>query len=401
MTVNAIISFSVFASSALASYAETNFLPQVLHSVGEEPMGVVVADISRDGRLDIVTANRDDRSVTVLYGQPSGGQGGRRDFATGTRPQVVAISDFTNDGWPDLAVGGGGSRNNRVEMLRGTGGGAFSLTDSYVVGVGPSSIVAEDLNGDGVEDLAVADFYDTRGIVSVMLGKPNGTFFPAQHYDVGGRYPDTIVTGDFTRDGITDLAVSRVADVGPGSVALLPGLGDGRFAAPQQFAAGNHPRGMTVADFNGDHLPDVAAANYGSGDVTVLYGQAEGGFGPPQAFGTGDAPYDVVAGDFNVDGLPDLAVAVLSEKAVQLLYGQSGGGFASGDAYAVGIWCWDMAAADLDGNGGLDLVVSNAGNDTVSILYNTVPEPGAVALLALGGLAVMRRRRQLGSALKI
>jgi len=173
---------------------------------------------------------------------------------------------------------------------------------------------------------------------------------------------------------------------------LLVGGPGATFGAPHQFAAGNHPRGITTADFNGDGWADIATANWGSLDVTVLYGLPGGDFSAPEAYLLGTSPYDIVAGDFNLDTFQDLAVTGLGTKSVFMLYGKSTGSFTlDSTSYPVGGWCWYVNAADLDNNGGLDLVVSNGMDDTVSVLYNTIPEPATLALLAVG-LAVLRRR---------
>jgi streptogramin lyase len=48
------------------------------------------------------------------------------------------------------------------------------------------------------------------------------------------------------------------------------------FAPAQNYAVGNHPQGLGVADFNGDGRLDLAVGNRDGGDITVLYGLAGG-----------------------------------------------------------------------------------------------------------------------------
>jgi hypothetical protein len=73
--------------------------------------------------------------------------------------------------------------------------------------------------------------------------------------------------GDFNGDGAQDLAV---ANVNSNNVSVLLGNGDGSFQGVQNFGAGSGPKSVAVADFNGDGLPDLAVANYGSNSVSVL-----------------------------------------------------------------------------------------------------------------------------------
>jgi hypothetical protein len=61
---------------------------------------------------------------------------------------------------------------------------------------------------------------------------------------------------------------------------------------------------VTVADFNGDNLLDIASGNYAS--VSVLLGRGDGTFNTATNYWVGGAR--VAACDFNKDGMPDLAI---------------------------------------------------------------------------------------------
>jgi hypothetical protein len=83
--------------------------------------------------------------------------------------------------------------------------------------------------------------------------------------------PSSIAVGDFTGDGIPDLALAN----GNGSsdnVAILQGDGSGGFtnAANSPFPANGNPTHVVVGDFNGDGQPDLAIANPFQGTVTEL-----------------------------------------------------------------------------------------------------------------------------------
>ena len=86
---------------------------------------------------------------------------GRRDFDAGRNPYSVAVSDFNGDGLQDLAVANNRSRN--VSVLLGNGDGSFGPAQNLAVGNGPESVAVGDFNGDGVKDLAVANNLDPTG----------------------------------------------------------------------------------------------------------------------------------------------------------------------------------------------------------------------------------------------
>ena len=82
---------------------------------------------------------------------------------------------------------------------------------------------AADLNGDGEQDLAVANLMSDD--ISVLLGKSDGSFHTGLVYGAGDG-PHAVVAGDLDRDGLPDLATINVyAD----SAALFTRPGRGRF----------------------------------------------------------------------------------------------------------------------------------------------------------------------------
>ncbi|MDE5072314.1 MAG: VCBS repeat-containing protein, partial [Trichodesmium sp. St5_bin8] len=78
------------------------------------------------------------------------------DFPVGDEPQSLAVEDFNGDGIPDLAVANYSSDN--VSVLSGKGDGTFGSPTNFLVGDSPSSVAVEDFNGDGIPDLAVANY---------------------------------------------------------------------------------------------------------------------------------------------------------------------------------------------------------------------------------------------------
>ena len=94
--------------------------------------------------------------------------------------------------------------------------------------------------------------------MSILLGNGDGTFQNQVTYAVGS-YPVALVTGDFTGDGRTDLAVANFDD---NDVSILLGNGDGTFQNQVTYAVGSCPRALVTGDFTGDGRTDLAVANY-------------------------------------------------------------------------------------------------------------------------------------------
>src|SRR5205823_28018 len=103
------------------------------------------------------------------------------------------------------------SGSNNVSVLLGNGDGTFQPALAFAVGGGPRSFAVGDFNGDGKPDLAVANKGSSpvgAGSVSMLLGNGDGTFQPARTFQLS-RAPGSIAVGDFNGDGKQDLAIAN------------------------------------------------------------------------------------------------------------------------------------------------------------------------------------------------
>jgi hypothetical protein len=282
-------------------------------ATGEGPSALAVGDFNADGQLDLAVINSSDNTVSILLGNGDGTFLPRLDFATGRGPWAVIAHDLNADGRLDLAVTN--SVDGNVSVLLGNGDGTFAPRVNYPAGPGAAGIVAADFNGDGKLDLAVADAntptsFRDRGRVSILLGNGDGTFRSPLDASTGSLRPFDVVAGDFDGDGKTDLAV--VTSLGTrGFVSILRGKGDGTFDFTNSYSTGRFSIAILAADFNLDGKLDVAVVNLGSNTVTILKGKGNGTFDSQSHYGTGVGPIAIAAGDFNGDNAPDLAVVNL------------------------------------------------------------------------------------------
>ena len=109
--------------------------------------------------------------------------------------------------------------------------------------------------GDGHVDLIVADQGDpTTGTgqgLTLFQDDGPGQFNSAGTITVGSA-PSALAVGDFTGDGVLDLAV---ADANSDDVYILLNKGNGTFLAPQAYPVGSVPLGLVaVRDFGNGHM---------------------------------------------------------------------------------------------------------------------------------------------------
>jgi acetyl esterase/lipase len=255
--------------SVLLGNGSGGFGPAGNFAVGAKPVSVAAGDWNGDGNLDLAVANSGANTVSVLRGQGNGSFESATPFATGGSigASSVAIADFDRDGRPDLVAANRGPFPNyatpgTVAVLRQNEDGTFGPARAFAVGANPAAVVVADLNGDGTMDAATANLESDN--VSVLLGNGDGSLAPARNYQVGRT--EALAVGDFNGDGIPDIATANRHSF----ASVLPGNGDGTFQVPCDFWAGAEPVAVAVGDFNGDARADLAVAQAFSGQLSVL-----------------------------------------------------------------------------------------------------------------------------------
>jgi VCBS repeat protein len=187
--------------------------------------------------------------------------------------------------------------------------------------VGSNSITPGDFNEDGTLDLVTVN----PNTLSFYRGLGGGKYAAPVNRSLPGNLGE-VLSADFDRNGKVDLAIASGALNSSGGVTILLGQGNGTFNQGTNIAVTGNVNYIALADFNGDHQPDIAASicvNPQSCSTQIFLGQGNGKFTPsaPLAFGGGP----IVAGDFNADGRQD--VAVVTADQVVLYLGNGDGTF--------------------------------------------------------------------------
>jgi hypothetical protein len=367
-----------------------SFLPAVTYNSGGSLSNyVAVADVNGDGKPDLLVANKDSSTVSVLLGNGDGTFQPAVSYSSGgSFTFSLAVGDVNGDGKLDLVVANAGSDSNTVGVLLGRGDGTFATAVTYDSGgYFPESVAIADVNGDGVADIVVLDC-GTRfagcgggqnGTAAVLLGNGDGTFRAGASYDAGSG-AIWLAVADLNGDGKPDIVV---ADCGanifcptsrPGALSVLLGNGDGTFHAAVSYSSGGvSAMSVAVADVNGDGKLDLLVANSGSSTVGVLLGNGDGTFQAASVYNSGGSSYasnQIVVADVDGDGKLDLLLANYG-IGVSVLLGNGNGTFQSALSYSSGgSGPTSVAVLDLNGDGKPDVVVANLYSNTVGVLLN-------------------------------
>jgi hypothetical protein len=244
---------------------------------GKGTFGIAAGDFNRDGKLDLVVGYGAGSNVTVLLGKGDGTfqepfiDLTANDQPGNDQPAPVTVADLNRDGNLDIVAANFGQfAGNTVSVLLGNGDGTFQQPKQVTTASGALSVIAADFNGDGIPDLAVDCACGNVGCgypgdVSILIGNGDGTFQPRVDKDLYG-FPYTVSSGDFNGDGYLDLLVTSLDY---SLVSLLLGNGDGTFADGLGVAyTGPQPVGIAPGDFDGNGLLDVVIGT--AGGYTLL-----------------------------------------------------------------------------------------------------------------------------------
>jgi FG-GAP-like repeat len=295
------------ADRVLLNDGKGHFSAHDLSDAPDRTYSAALADLDRDGHLDIVISN-DAPDRKLIY--RNDGKANFRVAATfgdshwSTR--YVTLADLNADGFPDLIAANRGAppkdaRQSFVCLNDGKGG--FPSCTPLAGTESATIIVAADFDGDGAIDLFVPHRDSGRSMILWNDGKGH---FP-QKTEVGPRDSASraAAAGDLDGDGRPDIVVGDERK----GIFVYRSYGKREFEEIMLAGKERVPYAVAIADLNRDGKPDIVAG-YVTAPGSVFFNDGTGVNFREIHWGDGKgAVYGIAIGDLDGDGWPDIAAA--------------------------------------------------------------------------------------------
>lgn len=333
--------------------------------IGNGALALLLADANADGNLDVIISRPASPEILVFEGDGAGNFVAASNYSIpgGGAPVTMSVGEVTGDQYADLVVSDGDG--DRVLIYAGQSGGSdfFPTPREIPVSGSPRAASIGDLNGDGMNDLAVScfdlnQFVVITDVASYALAR---TVIP-----VAGP-PSLSTIRDVTGDGLADLVACVFTRA---SMVIVPQLANGTLGASFQLDASGLPLRPFVGDFDRNGSADLMVMS-SLGDRINLWTSANSGrlHGARNYDSTLSSAAFVAGGDFDGDGRNDVAVGGFQDTRVQIMATDGNGDLVEAGSFEIGFSVLNVKSGDIDGDGKQDLVLPVNGG--VKLLHNT------------------------------
>ena len=372
--------------SSTASEQVPAFSPSMGYELGADPEGVAVAEVTGDGRPDVLFTtsllsgqSTYDGSLMLSEQLADGSLAPPRKLAdTSWASNSVAAGDLDGDGDADVVAS---SRNAVIVLWQGDSGLSAPVRLASSPPGRPRDVDVVDMDGDGRRDIVVSAQDDGLIPAEIVILRNTGAGF--ERKKVGDGWVMELEIADVNGDGRPDIL--GWAWGGGARVLVWRQTADG-WSAVDAITVGETPtdsvNAVEAADVTGDGRADVVVSGGGnvpSSYLIVLSQTPDGSLAAPVRYGSGDLPDAVEAADMNGDGLRDVVVLHTGFRMIGIYLQRADGSLApeaARDGPSSFYNSTGLAMSDLDSDGRTDIIAANAGAGRAPMVQRQLSGPG-------------------------
>lgn len=292
--------FSITVANGITN---STFSNSVSRASTSQTDNLQVGDIDEDGKIDIVSLDRVSNLDYIKFAKGNGDSTFQSAVLTllsgASYANALQLKDFNNDGHLDLVV----AASNKLMLFTGNGTGVFALLTEFAHTYNTTiDIAIDDLNNDGRNDVLVS--YMGSSKIDVYINAGSNNFLPKVTYSTGTS-PLKLKLADIDQDGFLDIICPGLFN----DVNFFKNNGDGTFSNRTSFVTSlSYQYGVEFQDLDGDSFKDLVISSYNMSKISIYFGKADGSYDLPLDLQTAGQVNKIISKDFDLDGSKDLLV---------------------------------------------------------------------------------------------
>ncbi|MBU3663039.1 MAG: hypothetical protein FGM41_07565, partial [Bacteroidetes bacterium] len=394
MRITYSIVFLLVSFLGKAQFSPSSFTAQSNIAVGSgtsQPAGLNSADLDGDGKIDFVSTNHGNATISMLRNTSTPGNisfAPKVDSSGFPAITNALLGDLNKDGKPEIVVCHFSTNALKIFLNQSTPGNLLmsgSITVPSVIATPGGGVVA-DFNHDGFSDLCILNFNSLgmtifRNTTTIVGASPT---FAAPNFIVTTTSATTpnpryAVAAHLDNDTLIDLVVVNYANQ---PLAVFKNTSTGgsiSFASPIYLASVNLATGADVKDLDGDGKAEIVVGNINNNNSIRVYRNTSSGsalsfatpFLLPFSF-----LYELRLSDFDGDGRTDIVATSQNNNyaaVIRNVYTSgtlSSSSFSGIPTYSLGTSPANINAHDYDLDGKVDFIATNYASHNVSIRRN-------------------------------
>jgi hypothetical protein len=293
-------------------------------AVSENIYSLVCGDLNSDGLIDLAYYGDPKGLYVVLQKKPDANEAKPKKNVWETRKKIkiedalpgpggLVCADLTNDGKADLIV----AAPDKVYLIEQKKDGSLAEPVTYPALGQIIGIDVADVDGDGINDLVILTT-DSEKPLQIRFGLKTGQLGPLRQFfierpwalktfNVDGKPGDEILIVDAKSGRLVCYKFSKT---------MKKATDWPMYFYPLVSGESDNLRDIAAADFDGDGLTDVAISNPAAAEIILYKQQAQYGLTEPVSFPSLADITSLSAADIDGDGKSELAVLSVKEKII-------------------------------------------------------------------------------------